>query len=97
MRRNVLGILGSHSFFDKVFQSRDTHAELVLQQFADRTNAAVAKVVDVVDRADSILQIEVGGNGCNDIVNRNVLMAKLIHQRTDNLSFLVRRNGIFAA
>src|SRR6476659_4949528 len=37
-----------HLFFDGSFHSLQTDAELILQQFTDRADAAIAKMIDVV-------------------------------------------------
>ena len=95
-RRDLHGVLRGHSFLDEPLETGDTDAELVLKQLAHRTHAAVAEVVDVVDRADPVFQIEVCGNGSDDIINRDVLVAKLFGQRTDLFFLLPRGYGIFA-
>ena len=55
MRRQHLQILRlqGHALTDDALQTGKADAELVLQQLADRTDAAVAQVVDIVDGADA--------------------------------------------
>ena len=49
-----------------------------MQQFADRTNAAVAEVVDIIRRTDAEIKVEIDGNGRDDILYRNVFVVKLV-------------------
>ena len=51
---------------------------------------AAAEVVDFVDRADSVLQIEVGRNSRHDIVDRNALMVEFINNGLDDFLFFGR-------
>ena len=55
-RRHFL--VHAHLFLDGAFHADEADAELVFEQFADRANAAVAEVVDVVDDADVLAQLE---------------------------------------
>ena len=52
--RNLHRVLRSHSFLDQSFKAGNTHVQLILKQFAYGTHAAVAEVVDVIDRADAV-------------------------------------------
>jgi len=47
----------AHAFLDRALHAQQADAVLVFQQFADRTDAAVAEVVDVVDFALAVLQV----------------------------------------
>ena len=67
-----------------------------MQQFPYRTHTTVAQVVDVVNRADAVLQVKVGRNGRNDVVYGDVLVAKLVDKRTEFLLLFFRGNGVFA-
>ena len=91
-RRDLHGVGGRHALLDEAFETRHTDTELILQQLAHRTHAAVAEVVDLVHRADPVLQIEVGGNCRHNVVHRNALMVELIDKGLNNL-FLRRRNA----
>ena len=50
LRRDRFDILNRHAFANDAFQTQQSDAELILQQFSDRTDAAVAQMVDVVFR-----------------------------------------------
>ncbi len=78
-RRYFHRVLRSHTLLYKLFKPCNTYAELVLKKLAHGTHAAVAEVVYVVYRAYAVLQVEVGRNGSDDIVDRNVLMVKLFN------------------
>jgi hypothetical protein len=56
-------LCGSHSFFDDSFKTADTDAELILEKFANCTDATVAKVVDVVASAKAVSKTEVVADG----------------------------------
>src|SRR5690606_11690600 len=45
-----------HTFLDRALHAEKTNAILIFHQFADRTYAAVAKVVDVIDFAATVAQ-----------------------------------------
>ena len=55
-RRHFL--VHGHLFLDGAFHTDQADAELVLHQLADRANAAVAEVIDIVHRADVLAQLE---------------------------------------
>ncbi len=42
-----------HLFLDRAFHTDQANAELILKQFAHSAHAAVAKMIDVVDDADT--------------------------------------------
>ena len=48
LRRDRLDVLGRHALADDALHAGQAGAELVLDQLADRADAAVAEVVDVV-------------------------------------------------
>ncbi len=79
-RRNFHGILRRHALLDKALQPRHTDAELILKEFSHRAHAAVAEVVDLVDGADAVFQIEVGGNGGDDVIHRDALVVELFDE-----------------
>ena len=78
-------VLRGHTFLYKLFKPCDTYAQLVLQQFAHRAHAAVAEVVDVVDSAYAVLQVDIGRNGRDDVVDGDVLVVKLFDNGLDFL------------
>jgi hypothetical protein len=65
-RRHFL--VDGHLFLDRPFHADQADAELVLQQLADRAHAAVAQVIDVVDRADVLAQLQQVLDGRVEIV-----------------------------
>ena len=48
LRRDRLDVLNGHALAHDALETQQADAELVLQQFADRTHAAIAEMVDVV-------------------------------------------------
>src|ERR1035437_214982 len=55
-RRHLL--VHAHLFLDGALHAHQADAELVFQQLAHRAHAAVAQVIDVVHRADTLAQLE---------------------------------------
>ena len=55
-RRHFL--VHAHLFLDRAFHADQADAELIFQQLANRAHAAIAKVIDVVYRADVLAQLE---------------------------------------
>ena len=47
-----------HLFLDRAFHADQTDAELILEQFTDRANAAISKVIDVIDLSDVLAQLQ---------------------------------------
>ena len=68
-----------------------------MQQFAHRAHPAIAEMVDVVDRPDPVFQVEIGGDGGDDVVHRDVLVAEFVRQRADLLALFPGGDGVFAA
>ena len=60
----------AHALFDRALHANETDAILILHQLADRADAAVAEVVDVVDRAAAVLQLDEVTNGLEDVLRR---------------------------
>ena len=52
LRGNRLDVLDGHALANHALQAQEADAELILEQFADRTDAAIAEVVDVVDMCE---------------------------------------------
>ncbi|GAY77745.1 hypothetical protein NBRC111894_3299 [Sporolactobacillus inulinus] len=50
--------MNRHTFTDDPFHSRQADPELVLQQFAYRTQTAIPQVVDVIGIANAVKQIK---------------------------------------
>ena len=80
LRGDLLGILRRHAFLYHALQTRDADAELVLQKLAHASDAAVPQVVDIVDSADPVVEIEIHGHGGDDIVHRDVFVVQLVEQ-----------------
>src|SRR5579859_2783076 len=55
-RRHLL--VDAHLFLDRALHAHQTDAELVFHQFAHRAYAAVAKVINVVHRANALAQLQ---------------------------------------
>src|SRR5882757_2536309 len=51
-------LVHAHLFLDGAFHADQADAELIFEKFADRADAAVAKMIDVVDHADVLAQLE---------------------------------------
>ena len=60
----------AHALFDRALHADQTDAVLVLHQLADRADAAVAEVVDVVDRAAAVLELDEVADGLEDVLRR---------------------------
>ena len=58
----------AHALFDGALHANQTDAVLVLHQLADRAHAAVAEVVDVVDRAAAVLQLDEVADRLQDVL-----------------------------
>src|SRR5262249_13477727 len=56
-------LVHGHLFLDRALHAHQADAELVFEQFAHRTHAAVAKVIDVVHRADVLAQLQQVSDG----------------------------------
>ena len=57
-----------HLFLDRALHADQADAELVLEQLADRADAAVAEVIDVVHRADALAQLQQVLDGGDEIL-----------------------------
>ena len=69
MRHERLDLLRhAHALLDGALHANQTDAVLVLDELADRANAAVAEVIDVVDRAAAVLQLDEVTNGLEDVL-----------------------------
>jgi hypothetical protein len=51
-------LVNRHLFLDGAFHANEADAELVFQEFADGAHPAIAEMIDVVDRADILAQLE---------------------------------------
>ena len=67
-RRHLL--VDRHLFLDGALHADEADAELVLHQLADGAHAAVAKVIDVVDDADVLAQLEQVADRAVEVLRR---------------------------
>ena len=56
-----------HLFLDGALHADQADAELVFEKFADRADAAVAEVIDVVHRADVLAQLQQVADGRDEV------------------------------
>ena len=56
-----------HLFLDRALHANEADAELVFEQFTDRAHAAVAQVIDVVQRADVLAQLHQVADGRDEV------------------------------
>ncbi len=80
MRHERLDFLRhAHALFDRALHADQADAVLVLHQLADRANAAVAEVIDVVDRALAVLQIDEVANRLEDVaLGQHAILERLV-------------------
>ena len=76
LRRYYIHILNGHSLAHNALHTSKTNAELILQKFAHRTNAAIAQVIYIINRTHAIHKIKQIIYGSYDVVygNRSVIM-----------------------
>ena len=67
-RRHLL--VDRHLLLDGALHADEADAELVLHQLADGADAAVAEMVDVVDDADVLAQLEQVADGAVEVLGR---------------------------
>ena len=60
----------AHALLDRALHADQADAVLVLHQLADRADAAVAEVVDVVDRAAAVLELDEVPHRLEDVLRR---------------------------
>ena len=58
MRHQVVGLGLGQTLLDGALDTHQTGTELVFCQFANRTHAAVAEVIDIVDFAATIAAVQ---------------------------------------
>ena len=74
----------------RAFHALQAHAVLVLEQFADRADTAVAQMVDVVDVAAAVLEFHQGADAGHDIAPVSE-HATSRHVRAPSRSFILTR------
>ena len=70
---DVGGILNGHTLTHHALQTAQADADLVLQQFADAAQAAVAQMVDVIRGTDAVGQAQHIVDGGDDVIRNDVL------------------------
>ena len=73
LRGHLLAVVHRHPLLDVLLHPGETDADLILQEFPDRTETTVAEVVDVVDPTDAVGQADQVVDRGVDILFRNVL------------------------
>ena len=67
LRHQSFNILQTHLFLDGPFHSNQPHTKMIFYKLPYRPHAAIAKMVDIIDRAISILQFHKATNDFKDI------------------------------
>ncbi len=67
VRHDRVDIDGGHALLDRALHAQQTNAELVFHELADRTHAAIAEIVDVVDFAAAVTQFGEGFEDRQDV------------------------------
>ena len=93
LRAHLVQILNGHALLDHALQAGQAHADLVLQQFAHRAQAAVAEVVDIVHIADAVEEAELIADGGDDVIHQHMLGHQLIGRFLERL---IQRQAVFA-
>jgi len=57
MRHQVIGFGLAETFLDGTFNPHQTSAELVFSQFTDATHATITEVINIIDFAATIAQL----------------------------------------
>ena len=69
----------AHALLDRALHANQTDAVLVLHQLADRADAAVAEVIDVVDRALAVLQLDQVADRLEDVaLGQDAVVERLV-------------------
>ena len=67
LRHDGVDLDRRHALLDRPLHAEQTEPVVVFHQFADRTHPAVAEVVDVVDLATAITQVDERANHLDDV------------------------------
>ena len=73
LRRRLVLVHGVHAFPHDSLHTGETDAVLILQKLSDRTDTAVAQMVDVIRVADAVLQVEKIVHGGKNVLLEDVL------------------------
>ncbi len=82
--------MGRHAFTDNTLQSRQTDAVLVLKQFTDTADTAVAEVIDIIRIADAVLEMHIVVDGSKNVFLGDVLRNKLVNTLLERISQCLR-------
>ena len=78
-RHCAFNVLNGHALANNALKPCEADADLVLEQLADGTNAAVAEVVDIVAEADAVGQTHKVTHGGNHVRGQNMPRAEFKH------------------
>ena len=67
VRHHGVNIDRAHAFADRAFHAQQADPVLVFHQFADGADAAVTKMVDIVDFASAVLELDHGPDHFEDV------------------------------
>src|ERR1700686_4540674 len=79
-RRHFL--VHAHLFLDRAFHADQADAELIFQQLANRADAAIAQVIDVIHRADVLTQLQ-------QVLDRRVEIVRIKRALLEARRFLI--------
>src|SRR5262245_47513844 len=74
-----------HLLLDRALHPDEADAELVLEELADRADAAIAEMVDVVRVADALAHREQVPNHVVEVARREDLLVDPVHLRVAHL------------
>jgi hypothetical protein len=72
----------AHALFDGALHTDEADAVLILHQLADGADAPVAEVIDVIDAAAPVLELDEVANGLEDVLSRE-------HRRVERWALLL--------
>ena len=91
LRRDRIRILGLHPLADDALQSGEADPELVLKQLTDRSDSAVAQMIDIVVASDAVLEMNIVINGGEDVLLRDMLRDEVVDPAPQGHGQLVLR------
>src|SRR5690606_29277036 len=97
--RNRIRILNGHSFTNDALHPGQADPELVLQQLAYRTKAAIAQVINIICASYSMQQINEVINGSNNIGRCdmfNGFVNNTVRNNLNNPALVMRREYTYS-
>ncbi len=85
LRSNAFNLLCGHALTHDPLKTAQADAVLILKQLAHRTDAAVAKMVDIIAVSDAELKMHIIIDGSENILFRNVLRDQVVNMEPDIL------------